>query len=169
MIWDYRKWKKGVSILAIEKWKRENPFSKYLDIKSSEQIELDGIGCIDIGQIIRRYRLIYHAMQQGKKYGSNYNLTDEEIKQLTELGMIWDREQFKKNEDVVVDDKLNNPYYKKQVFDDLDYMASVIRIKHSLTKEEFSEVLEDYVENFMADDKDNHTKNDTNKMLIMKK
>ena len=48
-------------------------------------------------------------------------------------------------------------------------MASVIRIKHSLTKEEFSEVLEDYVENFMADDKDNHTKNDTNKMLIMKK
>ncbi len=37
----------------ILKWKEKNPNKKYLDIKRSEQIEFDGIGCIDIGKIIR--------------------------------------------------------------------------------------------------------------------
>ncbi len=46
-------------------------------------------------------------MQQGKELEYFGNLTDEEYQWLTSQGMIWDREQFKENEDVVVDDKLN--------------------------------------------------------------
>lgn len=90
MIWDYDAWQEKNYREAILQWKREHPEKKYLDIKRNETIELNGIGPINIGMQINKYRNIYKAMQQGKNYGECKNLTEEQIAWNEEHGMIWD-------------------------------------------------------------------------------
>ena len=75
---------------VVLQWKEEHPEKRYLDIKHQETIELDGIGTINIGVLIHKRRGIYNAMQQGKKYRTFKDLTEEQITWDEEHGMIWD-------------------------------------------------------------------------------
>ena len=97
MIWDYQKWKDENYRKAIEKWKKDNPDKKYLDVAFNTVIMLDGIGEIRLGCKISKTRLIYSAMQQGEKFSTRNDLTEEEIEFWTSQGMIWDYEKFRED------------------------------------------------------------------------
>ncbi len=94
MIWDYDAWQEKNYREAILQWKREHPEKKYLDIKQKEIVNLDGIGVINIGLLVNKRRCIYKAMQEGRKYHTNTNLTEEQITWDEEHGMIWDYEEW---------------------------------------------------------------------------
>ena len=98
MIWDYEVWQENVYRQAILQWKRKHPEKKYLDIKFSEIIELEGIGIVRIGRLVSLRRSIYNAMQQGKNYGKNKSLTKEQITWDEEHGMIWDYQKYQEKE-----------------------------------------------------------------------
>ena len=53
---------------AIEKWKKDNPNLRYLDVPGNTVIELTDIGKINLGDKICKTRQIYKAMQEGNKY-----------------------------------------------------------------------------------------------------
>ena len=114
MIWDYDAWQEKNYREAILQWKREHPEKKYLDIKRNETIELNGIGPINIGMQINKYRNIYNAMQQGKSYGNTKNLTEEQITWNEEHGMIWDYDawQEKKYREAILQWKKEHPEKK---------------------------------------------------------
>lgn len=82
---------------AIEKWQALHPEKRYLDIKVTEKIELEGIGVINLGSLISTRRGIYNAMQKGEKYHRRKNLTEEQIVWDTAHGMIWDYEDWQEN------------------------------------------------------------------------
>ena len=63
---------------AIVKWQELHPEKDYLDIKKTETIELEGIGVINLGNLVSIRRSIYNAMQQGEKYHGR-NIMDEKI------------------------------------------------------------------------------------------
>ena len=98
MIWDYDAWQEKNYREAILQWKREHPEKKYLDIKFSEIMELEGIGQINIGVLVSKRRCIYKAMQQGKSYGERKALTEEQITWDTEHVMIWDYKKYQEEE-----------------------------------------------------------------------
>ena len=98
MIWDYDDWQEKNYREAILQWKKEHPEKKYLDIKFSEIIELEGIGIVRIGRLVSLRRSIYNAMQQGKNYGKNKSLTKEQITWDEEHGMIWDYQKYQEEE-----------------------------------------------------------------------
>ena len=97
MIWDYEAWLENNYRLAVEKWQTLHPEKKYLDIKSTEKMELEGIGIINLGNLVIVRRCIYNAMQQGKKYRACKDLTEEQITWDEEHGMIWDYEDWQEN------------------------------------------------------------------------
>ena len=111
MIWDYEAWQEEVYRKAILKWKEQHPEKRYLDIKKKEQIELEGIGLINLGVLISIRRGIYNAMQQGKKYYTCKTLTREQISWDTEQGMIWDYEAWQEEiyRKAILKWKENNP------------------------------------------------------------
>ena len=111
MIWDYEAWQEEVYRKAILKWKEQHPEKRYLDIKKKEQIELEGIGLINLGVLISIRRGIYNAMQQGKKYYTCKTLTREQISWDTEQGMIWDYETWQEEiyRKAILKWKENNP------------------------------------------------------------
>ncbi len=94
MIWDYEAWQEKVYRHAVLKWQALHPEKKYLDIKKKEQIELEGIGLINLGVLISVRRGIYNAMQQGQKYQTCKDLTEEQIAWDEDHGMIWDYEAW---------------------------------------------------------------------------
>ena len=94
MIWDYEEWQEKVYRQAILQWKRDYPEKKYIDIKATETIKLEGIGIINIGRLMFRRRNIYKAMQEGKKCEKYKNLSEEQITWYEEQGMIWNYEAW---------------------------------------------------------------------------
>ncbi len=80
--------------LAVLKWKEENPNKRYLDVPVQAIVEVKGYGLIKIGTKIKTIRSIYQAMQKGKRYGANKELTEEEIKWYNQHGMIWYNDKF---------------------------------------------------------------------------
>ena len=97
MIWDYEEWQENNYRRAVEKWKKLHPEKSYLDIKMRETVELEGIGVINLGNLVSIRRSIYNAMQQGEKYHGRKNLTEEQIVWSTAHGMIWDYEEWQEN------------------------------------------------------------------------
>ena len=97
MIWDYEEWQENNYRRAVEKWKKLHPEKSYLDIKKTETVELEGIGVINLGNLVSIRRSIYNAMQQGEKYNRRKNLSEEQIVWDTAHGMIWDYEEWQEN------------------------------------------------------------------------
>ena len=97
MIWDYEAWQENNYRRAVEKWRALHPEKRYLDIKQKETVELEGIGVINLGNLISIRRRIYKAMQQGEKYHTSKYLTEDQIDWDTEHGMIWDYEAWQEN------------------------------------------------------------------------
>ena len=79
MIWDYEAWQENNYRRAVEKWRALHPEKRYLDIKQKETVELEGIGVINLGNLISIRRRIYKAMQQGEKYHTSKYLTEDQI------------------------------------------------------------------------------------------
>ena len=111
MIWDYEKYKEECYQKAVIIWKEQNPDKKYLDFSARTDIEVEGIGKVNIGNRVYLVRYIYNAMQEGKHYGSHKDLTQEEINWWTNQGMIWDYEEYQKN------NKTNSKPKSKSMFD----------------------------------------------------
>ena len=97
MIWNYDEWQENNYRQAVEKWQQLHPEKKYLDIKRSENVELEGIGVINLGSLISTRRVIYNAMQQGEKYRAHKDLTEEQIVWDEKHGMIWNYEAWQEN------------------------------------------------------------------------
>ena len=97
MIWDYEVWQENNYRRAVEKWQALHPEEEYLDVKAREIVELEGIGVINLGDLVSKRRSIYNAMQQGEKYHRRKNLTEEQIVWDTKHGMIWDYEAWQEN------------------------------------------------------------------------
>ena len=97
MIWDYEEWQENNYRRAVEKWKKLHPEKSYLDIKKTETVELEGIGVINLGNLVSIRRSIYNAMQQGEKYNRRKNLSEEQISWDEKHGMIWNYEAWQEN------------------------------------------------------------------------
>ena len=97
MIWNYEAWQENNYRRAVEKWQALHPEEEYLDVKARETVELEGIGVINLGDLVSKRRSIYNAMQQGEKYHRRKNLTEEQIVWDTKHGMIWDYEAWQEN------------------------------------------------------------------------
>ena len=97
MIWNYEVWQENNYRQAVEKWQALHPEEEYLDVKARETVELEGIGVINLGDLVSKRRSIYNAMQQGEKYHRRKNLTEEQIVWDTKHGMIWDYEAWQEN------------------------------------------------------------------------
>lgn len=77
--------------MALEKWKNDNPDKEYNEMQATEKVEIEterGIKTIAIGQRISIIKLIYKAMQEGKHYGTNKDLTEEEIEYYSTRGLL---------------------------------------------------------------------------------
>ena len=97
MIWNYEVWQENNYRRAVEKRQALHPEEEYLDVKARETVELEGIGVINLGDLVSKRRSIYNAMQQGEKYHRRKNLTEEQIVWDTKHGMIWDYEAWQEN------------------------------------------------------------------------
>ena len=108
MIWDYEKWQEEVYKKAILEWKRLHPEKEYLDIKQKETVNLEGIGEVNIGNRINIMRQIYKAMQEGKSYKNNKDLTEEEIAWYEGQGMCWNCSRRKKSNKIKEESEVNS-------------------------------------------------------------
>ena len=108
MIWDYEKWQEEVYKKAILEWKRLHPEKEYLDIKQKETVNLEGIGEVNIGNRINIMRQIYKAMQEGKSYKNNKDLTEEEIAWYEGQGMRWNCSRRKRSNKIKEEPEVNS-------------------------------------------------------------
>ena len=99
---------------AIEKWKEENPNINYIDIPDDEVVIIDEKE-IQIGNRVKRMRLIYNAMQKGKHYGNYKDLTEEEIAYWKPLGIFESKRTRKEKKNSNVDKNASKPS-KEQLF-----------------------------------------------------
>ncbi|MDE5586918.1 MAG: hypothetical protein K2I72_00940 [Bacilli bacterium] len=74
---------------AFLKWKTLNPGKR--KVSSREIITLDSGKIINLGEKITRMIGIYHAMLEGREYGHNKDLTEEQIEWWTKEGLDWNQ------------------------------------------------------------------------------
>ncbi len=93
---------------AVLVWLAQNPEKTLSDCRVKTQVLLENGKLVHLGMYLARLRMIYRAMQQGKKYRDYKNLTDAEIEWWTQHGMTWDKQKKgrKKKERSFLDSKL---------------------------------------------------------------
>ncbi len=71
-------------------WLEQYPGRTLTDCRVKVSVLLENGKPVHLGKYLARIRAIYRAMQKGERYHNCSNLTEEEIKWWTELGMDWD-------------------------------------------------------------------------------
>ena len=129
---------KEIWMMAILKWKSLHRDKKYLDIKQSETVTLEGIGKVKIGNRINRVRAIYNAMQEGKQYGTYKDLAEETINWYEGQGMRWNCSRRKKSNKIKEEPEVNS---KKIEITSNDKLTQVVLNRLNLNQD----ILSNYI------------------------